>query len=186
LISVNSRHDLRRNAITAAHEFRHREQFGHGVVDASSNPYRLAFAEVEAKTTGVQTYNELRDAGYFAGDPTDLDGDRLSSEDQARNPQKFKRDTFKSYLARYRGNRTAEHPDFASDAHLDRHIAAQETYFAARRTLSRVEIEIKKLGLHPDNVNALPAELKSRLQAARKANKDARKGVEKTLPKKRK
>jgi len=184
-ISVNSRHDLRQNAITTAHEFRHREQFGHGILEANSNPYRMAAAEIEAKTTGVQTYRDLRDAGHFADDPPGLDGARLDSEDQARNPQQFKRDVFNRYLARYRGTRVAEHPDFESDAHLDRHIAAQEGYFATRRALSRIEREIKKRGFEPHE-GRVPAELKTQRQAAREANKAAKKAVDRTLPKPKK
>lgn len=182
MVKVHSGHDLRANAITAAHEFRHREQFGHGILEKNSNPYRMAAAEIEAKTVGAKTYKELDDAGYFGDNSPALDGPRLDSEDYRRDPQAFKRTTFKAYLSRYRGEDVARYPDFASNHDLDTHIAAQEQYFDARRKLSRIEAQIKQRGLSPNDPN-LPAQEKSELMAARFENREKRRAVSKTEPK---
>lgn len=181
-ITVNSNQDLRRNTIVAAHEFRHREQFASGMLDKNANPYRMAYAEIEAKNVGLDTYVELEDRGYFDDDVLDADSERLDLADRTADPQKYKRTVFNQYLSRYRGTAVDKYPDFASDAALDKHIADQEAYFAARREVSRVEMQIKKLGLSPDDTMNLPETLKTRLQEARAENRKVKRVADKSHP----
>lgn len=180
-ISVNANHDLRKNALVAAHEYRHREQFASGILDNNSNPYRKAYAEIEAKNVGLDTYVELKDRGYFEDDVKSADPERLDLAERSADPQAYDRKVFKSYLGRYRGNETAKYPDFASDAALDQHIADQRAYAAARRTLSRIELEIKQRGLSPDDRN-LPAELKDPLIDARAQNRLTKRTANRSHP----
>jgi hypothetical protein len=142
----------------------------------------MAAAEIEAKITGVQTYKELRDTGFFEDNPFDVDPDRLDLADFEKDAQKYKRSVFKMYLSRYRGTKTAKYPDFASNDALDRHIEAQENYFAARRNLSKIENEIRKKGFEPNDTRNLPPDLKSKLIDAREKNRNANKQVKKTEP----
>jgi hypothetical protein len=181
-IKVNSQQDPRRNAIVAAHEFRHREQFASGMLDKNANPYRMAYAEVEAKNVGLDTYVELKDRGYFDADVKDVDSEKLDLEERTADPQKYKRTVFNTYLNRYRGDQAGKYPDFASDAALDQHIADQQAYFAARRLVSRVEMEITALGMNPDDTKNLPEDLKDRLQDARAMNRKAKKAADKSHP----
>lgn len=181
-VTVNSRQDLRRNTIVAAHELRHREQFASGMLDEKADPYRKAYAEVEAKNVGLDVYAELKARGYFDEDVKDVDSEKLDLKDRTADRTQYARTIFNIYLSRYRGDKADQYPDFASDAALDQHIADQQAYFAARRLASHVELEISRLGLNPDDTKNLPPDLKDRLQQARADARRAKRVADRSHP----
>ena len=181
-IKLHSKRSYAQNAITAAHELKHKEQFKMGQLDVGSSPYRMATAEIYAKTIGLNVYEELLGKGYIPKNDKDTQDQEADLVDYKKDKKAYERQVFKTYHNRYSKGDTKAFPNFKDDAALDKHIADQKAYFETREKLFRVEKEIKAKGHSIDSYD-LPEGLKTKLTEARIANRNAKAKANKSQPK---
>lgn len=184
-IKLHSKRSYVQNTIIAAHELKHREQFKMGQLDAGSNPYRMATAEIYAKTMGLNVYEELLGKGYIPKNDKDTQDQEADLVDYKKDKKAYERQVFKTYHNRYSRGDTKAFPNFKDDDALDKHIADQKAYFETREKLFRVEKEIETQG-HSINSYNLPKGLKTKLMQARIANKNAKTKAKDSEPKRKK